>query len=309
MPKQNSSILFNRYIWLINLIYSEGAISRDDINRRWRDSSLNFDQEFEIPERTFHRYRDAIEELFQININYDVSKGYYIENAEDIRQDHLREWMLNTFAIKNLLSESMDMRDRILLEDIPSGQQFLSPIIEAMRNSIRLRVTYQSYTHATPSTFTIAPYCVKMFKQRWYVLAESEYIDKRLRIYSLDRILSVDRTKTSFKMPKDFDAGAYFAHTYGVSGCESKPEIIEIEVNAYQANYLRSLQLHPTQEEIEHNEDYSVFRYYVVPTFEFMQTIKSLGDAAEVRTPQRLRDELGYEYATLNNKYNSKQDD
>lgn len=306
MPKQNSSILFNRYIWLINLIYSAGSISREEINSRWSRSALNDEHETAIPERTFHRYRIAIEEMFQININYDAARGYYIENTDDIRQDHLREWILNTFAIKNLLTESVGLRDRILLEDIPSGQQHLSPIIEAMRDGVRLHVTYQSYAHATPTIFTIAPYCVKMFKQRWYVLAESDYTDKSLRIYSLDRILSVERTSTSFKVPKDFHAETYFAHTYGVSGCDRKPEMVEIEVNAYQANYLRSLHLHPTQEEIEHNEDYSVFRYCVVPTFEFIQTIKSLGDAAEVRTPQWLRDELGYEYATLNEIYNTK---
>ena len=307
MPKQNSSILFNRYIWLINLISSAGSISREEINSRWSRSSLNDEHETAIPERTFHRYRIAIEEMFQINIAYSKARGYFIENSDSISRDKMRQWMLNTFSIKNLLTESIALRDRILLEDIPSGQEYLSPIIEAMRDGLRLRITYQSYTHAEPSTFTIAPYCIKIFKQRWYVLAESEYQDKQLRVYSLDRVKNMQPTDIHYSIPDDFHADEFFAHNYGVSGCGDTPELIEVVVDNYQANYLRSLKWHPSQDEVAHNDDYSVFHFFVVPSFEFIQLIKGLGAAAEVTAPKWLREQLKYEYETLNNKYNEPQ--
>ena len=71
MPKQNSAILLNKYIWLIDTIYSAGHITRDEIDRRWCRSLLSED-ETSIPPRTFHRWRIAIEELFQISIEYDI---------------------------------------------------------------------------------------------------------------------------------------------------------------------------------------------------------------------------------------------
>ena len=174
MPKQNSSVLFNRYIWLIDLIYSAGYITREEIDRRWSRASLNFDHESMIPERTFHRYKDAIQEMFQIDIRYNKSRGYYIENTEDIQRDELRQWLIGTFAVENLIGESSELRRRILLEDIPSGQRHLTPIIEAMRDGVKIRIMYQSFHSAEPSTFILAPYCVRVFRQRWYVLQNEQ---------------------------------------------------------------------------------------------------------------------------------------
>lgn len=308
MPKQNSSVLFNRYIWLIDLIYSAGYITREEIDRRWSRASLNFDHESMIPERTFHRYKDAIQEMFQIDIRYNKSRGYYIENTEDIQRDELRQWLIGTFAVENLIGESSELRRRILLEDIPSGQRHLTPIIEAMRDGIKIRIMYQSFHSAEPSTFILAPYCVRVFRQRWYVLGTSEK-GKELRLYSLDRILNTERTTTPFVLPPNFDAEAFFANGYGVTVDERKPEIVRISVDAYQANYLRSLPIHPSQEETERNNDYSVFQFFIVPTYEFIKELLSYGGTLEVLSPKWLRKEMKQEARTMNEIYNRQENE
>lgn len=308
MPKQNSSVLFNRYIWLIDLIYSAGYITREEIDRRWSRASLNFDHESMIPERTFHRYKDAIQEMFQIDIRYNKSRGYYIENTEDIQRDELRQWLIGTFAVENLIGESSELRRRILLEDIPSGQQHLTPIIEAMRDGVKIRIMYQSFHSAEPSTFILAPYCVRVFRQRWYVLGTSEK-GKELRLYGLDRILNTERTTTPFVLPENFDAEAFFANGYGVTVDERKPEIVRISVDAYQANYLRSLPIHPSQEETERNNDYSVFQFFIVPTYEFIKELLSYGGTLEVLSPKWLRKEMKQEALTMNEIYNRQENE
>lgn len=308
MPKQNSSVLFNRYIWLIDLIYSAGYITREEIDRHWSRASLNFDHESMIPERTFHRYKDAIQEMFQIDIRYNKSRGYYIENTEDIQRDELRQWLIGTFAVENLIGESSELRRRILLEDIPSGQRHLTPIIEAMRDGVKIRIIYQSFHSAEPSTFILAPYCVRVFRQRWYVLGTSEK-GKELRLYGLDRILNTERTATPFAPPKDFDAEAFFANGYGVTVDERKPEIVRISVDAYQANYLRSLPIHPSQEETERNNDYSVFQFFIVPTYEFIKELLSYGGTLEVLSPKWLRKEMKQEALTMNEIYNRQENE
>lgn len=308
MPKQNSSILFNRYIWLIDLIYSAGYITREEIDRRWSRASLNFDHESMIPERTFHRYKDAIQEMFQIDIRYNKSRGYYIENTEDIQRDELRQWLIGTFAVENLIGESSELRRRILLEDIPSGQRHLTPIIEAMRDGVKIRIMYQSFHSAEPSTFILAPYCVRVFRQRWYVLGTSEK-GKELRLYSLDRILNTERTTTPFVLPENFDAEAFFANGYGVTVDERKPEIVRTSVDAYQANYLRSLPIHPSQEETERNNDYSVFQFFIVPTYEFIKELLSYGGTLEVLSPKWLRKEMKQEARTMNEIYNRQENE
>lgn len=308
MPKQNSSVLFNRYIWLIDLIYSAGYITREEIDRRWSRASLNFDHESMIPERTFHRYKDAIQEMFQIDIRYNKSRGYYIENTEDIQRDELRQWLIGTFAVENLIGESSELRRRILLEDIPSGQRHLTPIIEAMRDGVKIRIMYQSFHSAEPSTFILAPYCVRVFRQRWYVLGTSEK-GKELRLYGLDRILNTERTTILFVPPENFDAEAFFANGYGVTVDERKPEIVRISVDAYQANYLRSLPIHPSQEETERNNDYSVFQFFIVPTYEFIKELLSYGGTLEVLSPKWLRKEMKQEARTMNEIYNRQENE
>ena len=88
MPKQNTALLLSRYIWLIDTIYSAGSISREEIDRRWCRSLLS-EGEMAIPERTFHRWRIAIEELLQISIEYDKWRGYYIEDRSDIERNSM----------------------------------------------------------------------------------------------------------------------------------------------------------------------------------------------------------------------------
>ncbi|MBQ1504836.1 MAG: HAD hydrolase family protein, partial [Oscillospiraceae bacterium] len=72
-------------IWMI----AKDRAQRDEIDRRWCRSLLSED-EMSIPPRTFHRWRIAIEELFQISIAYDKWRGYYIEDRDDIKHEPMR---------------------------------------------------------------------------------------------------------------------------------------------------------------------------------------------------------------------------
>lgn len=289
MPKQNSAILLSRYIWLLDTIYSAGYISRQEIDRRWCRSLLS-EGEMCIPERTFHHYKDAIQELFQISIAFNKTRGYYIENARDIQYDEMRKWLISTFAVNNLINERMTLSKRISFESMPSGQMYLTTFLEAIRDGVKLKVTHQGYKKDKATSFNIAPYCLKVFKQRWYVLAESQYKDHRLLVYSLDRFSNVERTEEKYELPKDFDIDDNFRNIYGVSCTTKKSELIRIKVIASQVPFLRSLPLHSTQEEIEIAEDYSVFEFFLAPTYEFTHEILSHGADWEVLTPASFRD-------------------
>ena len=163
-------------------------------------------------------------------------------------------------------------------------------------------MTHQGFGKPNPSTYVVEPYCLKMFKQRWYMLAYSPGTND-MRIYGLDRILAIEPTTQKYKIPAHFDAELYFKNTYGVSFADEQPEEIKIKIEAYQANFLRSLPIHTSQEEIECNDKFSIFRYFVVPTFEFMQELRKYGSELEVLSPQSLRDEFIDEAGSLYSKY------
>ena len=73
---------------------------------------------------------------------------------------------------------------------------------------------------------------------------------------------------------------------------DEKPEVIEICIDAMQANYLRTLPLHSSQEEIERNDDYSIFRFHMVPSYEFLQELRKYGSDVEVISPESVRAEF-----------------
>ncbi len=73
--------LINRYVWFVTTIYNRRPVSLADLQYRFE---LHFGRGEELGERTFHRYTDAVEELFDIEIKYDLEKG--TEKIDKFRQ-------------------------------------------------------------------------------------------------------------------------------------------------------------------------------------------------------------------------------
>ena len=276
--------LINRYVWFVTTIYNRGPITLEEIQHRFES---HFGRGEELSERQFHRYTDAVEELFDIEIKYDRSqRGYIVADREGIDNMGMRKWLIQTFSVNNILHESQELKNRILLENVPSGQQHLTTIVDAMRESVALSMTYHSFHREEPSTFEVEPYCVKLFEQRWYMLGMSD----KLRIYALDRIKALEPTERKFKLPKKFDAEKFFEDYYGIIiGDEDfDVEPVALQVDSWQSKYLRTLPLHHSQVEVERNEKYSIFEYRLCPTFDFRQKLLSMGEAIEVLAPQEL---------------------
>lgn len=283
--------LFDKYIWLVDTIYRAGKITLEEINKRWMRSQLS--EGTSLPHRTFHNWRNAIEQVFDINIECDRTAGYYyyIENADDMEKGGIRNWLLNTFAVNNLINESHHLKRRILFENIPSGRQFLTPIIEAMRDGLEVNMLHQSYWRDTPTLYTVQPYCIKVFRQRWYVVGFCKERNA-LRTFSLDRIHQLTTSDIHFTYPKTFDPEGYFADCFGIIVDDEDVETVRIKVSATHRQYVRALPLHSSQTEVETTDEYSIFEYRIKPTFDFKQEILSRGTDMEVLTPEYFRKDI-----------------
>ena len=296
----------NKYVWLVETLYKAKKITLKEINRKWSETELSEGED--LPRRTFNNWRRAVEDMFGLEIMCDKSDGdrYYIESREELEKGGFQHWLLSTISVNNTLIENKSLSDRILLENIPSGQDYLATIMEAMKKSKVLEVTYKGYWSDREHTFPVAPYCVKLFRQRWYLVGNSISEDK-IRIYALDRVLEANLTNEAFKYPKRFDPENYFRDCFGIIHDDECPlEIVKLKVSVDQANYLRSLPMHHSQEEIESNEDYSIFTAYLRPTFDFQQEILWNGDAVEVLEPLWLREEIAEKVKAMWAKYNKK---
>ena len=293
----------NKYVWLADTIYRAKKISFEEINRRWLDSDMSDGEALSI--RTFHKWRVAIEEMFGLVIENENSGQYryYIENADDLKDGSMRSWLFNTLTVSNLMMESASIKDKILFEEIPDGEQYLPTILEALKKNTVLEMTYQSYWRDEANTFTVEPYCLKAFKQRWYLVGRSPYYNK-IMIYALDRVHQLELTALHFEYPEDFKAEDYFDECFGIiADVNCKVETVKLKVSAGQANYLRSLTLHQSQKEIERNDEYSIFTVRLRPTFDFRQEILSQGCDIEVLEPKWFRDEVAEISKHMWNKY------
>lgn len=284
--------LVGKYVWLIETIYRAKLITFKDINEQWREN-VEMSGGEDIPLRTFNNWRYAIQDMFGLFIENERCGNYryYIENEEDISNNGLRSWIYSTYCVGNALAGCQGIKDRILLEYVPSGQQYLHTIIDAMKENRVLNITYYSYWKEKENNFNVMPYCVKLYRQRWYMVAQSEGYDEP-RIYALDRIRQLSTTGDTFKMPREWSAEQYFDGCFGIIADQDiNKQTVKLKVSANQAKYFRDLPLHQSQEEIERNDDFSIFRYYLRPAFDFQQELLLNGEEVEVLEPQWLRDE------------------
>ena len=293
----------NKYVWLAETIYRAKKISFEEINRRWLDSDMSDGEALSI--RTFHKWRIAIEEMFGLIIENEQGGQYryYIQNAEELKSGSLRSWLFNTLTVSNLMMDSVSIKDKVLFEEIPDGEQYLPDILEALKKNLVLGMSYQSYTRDEANTFEVEPYCLKAFKQRWYLVARSPYYEKNM-IYSLDRVKWLGLTDKNFKYPKNFNSEEFFEDCFGIIADQKVGvETVKLKVSAGQANYLRSLTLHQTQKEIKRTDEYSIFTVRLRPTFDFRQEILSQGCDIEVLEPKWFRDEVAEISKHMWNKY------
>lgn len=281
-----------KYVWLIDTIGRVGKISHKDLSDRWRQNKGLGDGN-ELHRATFIRWRDVISELFGIKIDCQKSGGYlyYIANPEDIEENKLKKWMLETFAAGNLIGENLSLKDRILVDGIPSGRDHLMTLLEAMKENRVVNITYRPFKKSCGHTFTIEPYCVRLFENRWYVLANNK--SNGVRIYALDRLEAIDVTDETFRLPGNFNADNFFSTSYGVViGYDIKPQRIVIRANEDHKYYLKSLPLHHSQRLIADYGDFADFELYLSPTYDFVMKLLQVGAMVEVISPEALRNTM-----------------
>lgn len=290
---------FQEYIWLVNTIRNARKISLPELQAKWRVSSISEGEE--LARSTFFRHKDAIQEIFGIDLGCDRKNGYryYIENEEILQQDSVQNWIVSTMSVNDLVTDNIALQKRILMENVPCDK-YLETVIEAMKRCVNIKVEYCKYGNTSAKTLTFEPYCIKLFRKRWYLLAHFHYqaTDTKLEadyygMFSFDRISHIELTDKQFTINPSFDAQEFFNDYYGVViGDGTQCEKVLLRAYGLQQYYWRDLPLHHSQEEVCVCDEYADFQYYLKPTFDFIGYILSLGNQARVLQPQWLADSM-----------------
>lgn len=300
--------LIRRYVWLVDTIRRAGSITLQDINRKWAyNTSLNIDNEDEIPERTFHRHRDAIAELFDIEIGcnrYDGNK-YYIKNEEALEKPSFTTWLFNGLSIDNQMVGNREISERIVFEDTPGGNEFLSPIIESLSNQKIISITYKRFNSSDSKEWFVEPTLIKQSNRRWYLIGRIKGYDN-ITVFALDRIQTLDITDQSYTPENLKDIKTRLNEVIGVNieddyDCEP----VVIRVYGKQRAYIDCLPLHSSQRVKETSKDFTDYELTIKPEYEFQREILKLGTEAEIISPCWLRDEIKWQAEEIIKRYDS----
>lgn len=295
------SELIGKYIWLVQSLIAAGGggMTFKELNEKY---SGRFGQAYS--RRTFNNHRLAVADLFGIDIDCDRSTNrYFIPYSGDVLDNNESiGWLVNTFTVNSLLSLGKErLSGRVSVEEIPSGQKYLTAIMQAMEDGKELEIVYGKYSSYSSETLHVQPFAVKEHEKRWYLVAfchERAGADRRnddinaWRVYGLDRITSLQVTDVSFRMPKDFDVDGIFSQSYGIyfPKAGQKPVTIRFKVTDEEARYLRDLPIHRSQvEENAAKGDGRIFRIRVIPNRNLTMEFCRHAGRLEVIEPEEVR--------------------
>ncbi|WP_033148590.1 YafY family protein [Prevotella sp. P6B1] len=281
--------IFHQYIWIIHTLSRHGELTFEELSQKWCDDRVA--EGNLLVRSSFNRHRDAIADMFGIDIRCTPNTyRYYIANPSRLGDDSLERWMFSTLAVHGVLSDSMSIKDRVVLESVPAGVEFLATIIQAIKLGRKILMRYQRFG-AESYDKVVEPYAIKLFRQRWYLLS---FTGRHYAIYALDRMQDVQLTDESFLLPEGFSAQDYFGEYYGVMTTDEPLTHLVVRAHRWAPNYLRTLPLHHSQRELQSGTlpsgaAYTDFSFDIRPTVDFLGELLSHGDGIEVLEPEDVR--------------------
>jgi predicted DNA-binding transcriptional regulator YafY len=205
----------------------------------------------------------------------------------------------------NLSGGSTDKeKNFIQFENIPtiSGNEFLAPILNAIRKKRCVHFTYQSFKKDTGSERVVEPYLLKEHKNRWYLVAKENLSDV-YKVFGLERMENVVLSPNHYIRTTDFNADQFFKHAIGITTIPNQnPDVVVFECNSVLMQYLNSQPIHASQK-IEKTESGGIVTLNVLVTFELIQLLVGFGNELRVLQPPTLIKKLVDSHQSAINRY------
>ena len=256
------------------------------------------DHGFEISDRTLQRDIEQIRIEFGTEIRYDRARnGYFIDREHSIRTDSfLRFLEIVTTAelLVESLRESKQALDYISFDGQGSlrGIENLKSLLFAVRNRRIICFTHENFQSGEVHRFTIKPYLLKEYQNRWYVIGTVLEMNHQQLTFGIDRIYDLEVTGKTFRRDPGLDPEKPFRHIIGLTYSEEDPVEIVLAFTPLQGKYVKALPLHPSQEVLAENETELRIRLFLSPNYEFRQQILKLGDTVQILKPESLVREI-----------------
>jgi len=242
--------------------------------------------------RTLQRDIKEIRNLFGVDVAFSMPrKGYYIVQTE--RENMNFQRMLEAFDMFNSLNLAQDLTPYIHLEKRrPQGTENLYGILHAIKNKLEVIFEYQKFWDDKPGIRHIAPYALKEFKNRWYILAKDSK-DNAIKTFALDRLTNLEITSKKFIYPATYNVEQHFKYCFGIMAPnDDTPQEIILSFDPFQGKYIKTLPLHESQQILIDNKDELQLKLNLYLTYDFIMELLSYGEKVKVLKPRSLANEI-----------------
>ncbi|HRA71472.1 MAG TPA: WYL domain-containing protein [Flavobacterium sp.] len=246
-------------------------------------------------ERTLYRLNETLSNNFGIEIVFDyANNGYFFDQENSTNPESFlslleilttAELFFTNFKEKNNALSFVEFENKAAIEHIPN----FKIVLDAIQQQLPITFKHNSFYHLKQEEYTLKPYFLKQYQNRWYVIGESE---NGYRTFGIDRIENITIGSEKFKA-KTEEAKDKFSHVIGLNYVDHKMEKVQLSFHISQKPYVISLPLHHTQKEINtDNENSFDIELRIHPNFEFRQQILKYGSLVKVLEPKWLAEEI-----------------
>lgn len=285
-----------RYLLIIRIVRNREGITFKELHEAVRDELRKRGYErWDVSDSTLKRDLRVVHDELKVPIEHEPGvRGYWMLKSREGVSDSI-EYLLEPFDILNALSGNSDLQ-RIVLTDrrMANGAEQLPLLLQAIEAQRFVRFRYQKFDDKPPVYLNVAPYAVKNWRNRWYVLGFKDGEDI-LKTFGLDRLSELELARMAFERREDVDPRAKFKDCFGIVNFEDKPvEEVRLAFNYRDGQYVSSLPLHASQvvEEHDKEKDRCVISLRVKITPDFVMELLSRVSSMEVLAPVSLRKEI-----------------
>lgn len=189
-----------------------------------------------------------------------------------------------------------------------AGIEHISTLFNAIINKTPLQIRYKTF-HKGSFTWTIHPYFLKQYNNRWYLIGLNDDEYKNITHLGLDRIESIDILHIPYIENSQIEnIDEYFEDIVGVSFPPNRiVEKVVLKFSQHRFPFIKAKPIHGSQKIQDEND--CLISLEVMPNRELEAILLSFGEDVEVIEPQSLRQQLAEKIKKTYEKYFSVQKD
>lgn len=275
---------------------TETTVSRrqifDDID--FMKSEAGYDAPIESVKdgkKVFYRYSDPEFSILKMPLNPSELNSLREAMETLSRMNNMPgfDWVSSIQAKLNSgINTAQNERQIISFEDneFLQGIEFLNPLYQSILNEQCLDIYYQGFNAPHKNIFTVSPYYLKQYNNRWFLFGHNHKVEK-IQNLALDRIIEIQPSRTDYESCQ-MDFQEYFEDIIGVTNDEDQaPVSILIEISENIIPYIKSKPVHGSQS-IKGN----VLKLQLKLNYELESVILSYGEKMKVLEPVELRKKI-----------------